>query len=62
MEVLRELDRSKAISLALSLATPSDIVIVAGKGTEAGMKVKGQSIDYLGDVYYTQHWIDNQKA
>ena len=62
VEVLRELDRSKAISLALSLATPSDIVIVAGKGTEAGMKVKGQSIDYLGDVYYTQHWIDNQKA
>lgn len=62
VEVLRELDRSKAISLALSLATPSDIVIVAGKGTEAGMKVKGQSIDYLGDVYYTQHWIDNQKT
>lgn len=62
VEVLRDFSRGRAISLALSLAKPQDIVIIAGKGTEAGMKVLGKNVDYLGDNYYTQQWIDRQKA
>lgn len=62
VQVLRELSRANAISLALSLATEKDIVIIAGKGSEAGMKVKGKNVDYLGDVHYTEQWIQAEKA
>ena len=61
VDIHRELDRAKAVHLALSLASPDDVVIIAGKGTESGMKVKGKNADYLGDGYYTEQWILSQK-
>lgn len=62
VEVFREMSRAKAITLALSLATAQDVVIIAGKGTESGMKIEGKNADYLGDGYYTKKWLENAKA
>ncbi|MHC5268511.1 UDP-N-acetylmuramyl-tripeptide synthetase [Enterococcus sp. LJL98] len=60
VEVYREMSREQAIYLALSLAKPEDVVIIAGKGTEASMKIKGENAPYPGDLFYTQQWIAKQ--
>jgi UDP-N-acetylmuramoyl-L-alanyl-D-glutamate--2,6-diaminopimelate ligase len=40
-EIIVEPDRRKAIFLALSLATPNDIVLIAGKGHEPYQEICG---------------------
>ena len=39
-------DRTEAINFALYKAKPEDIVIIAGKGGETHMEIKGQKIEY----------------
>lgn len=58
--IYREMTREKAIALALSLASPEDVVVIAGKGTEASMKVEGKNAPYAGDLFYTQKWISEE--
>jgi UDP-N-acetylmuramoyl-L-alanyl-D-glutamate--2,6-diaminopimelate ligase len=45
-EVRVELDRREAIRLALYAAEPGDVVIVAGKGHEAGQTVAGTTMPF----------------
>ena len=59
--VYREMDREQAIYLALSLAGPQDVVVLAGKGNEASMKIEGHDAPYDGDAIYAQKWIATQK-
>lgn len=59
--VYREMDREQAIYLALSLAGPNDVVVLAGKGNEASMKIEGHDTPYDGDAIYAQKWIATQK-
>jgi UDP-N-acetylmuramoyl-L-alanyl-D-glutamate--2,6-diaminopimelate ligase len=40
------LDRREAIERALELATPGDVVVVAGKGHEAGQETGGRSLPF----------------
>ena len=44
--LLLEIDRRKAIYQALSMATPGDIVVITGKGSEQAMVVKGQLLPW----------------
>ena len=53
-------DRHAAITKALTLANGDDVVILAGKGNEQTMKIKGQAIPYQSDIQFVQQWI--QKA
>jgi len=41
-----ELDRRRAIERALELASPRDVVVVAGKGHETGQEVKGETLPF----------------
>lgn len=43
-QVLVEADRRAAIRLALSLAEPGDVVVLAGKGHETGQEVGGKTV------------------
>lgn len=49
VQVYREMDRKKAIELAISLAEPQDVVLLAGKGMEASMKIRGKDAAYESD-------------
>ena len=42
----KELDRARAISDALSLASPRDVVLIAGKGHECWQELAGQRIEF----------------
>ncbi|KAF1304593.1 UDP-N-acetylmuramyl-tripeptide synthetase [Candidatus Enterococcus willemsii] len=57
VEIHVELDRSKAVTLAFSMAQSEDTVILAGKGTEQMMKVHSKEIYYEGDFHITQRLI-----
>ncbi|KIG13580.1 UDP-N-acetylmuramoylalanyl-D-glutamate--2,6-diaminopimelate ligase [Enhygromyxa salina] len=44
--VIVELDRARAIELALHEAGPGDVVVVAGKGHETGQVVRGRTLPF----------------
>lgn len=44
--VLREVDRAKAIKDAYEMASKGDVIVIAGKGHEKVQLVKGQSIPF----------------
>jgi UDP-N-acetylmuramoyl-L-alanyl-D-glutamate--2,6-diaminopimelate ligase len=44
--VLTELDRAKAIRQALTMAGPTDVVVVAGKGHETVQEVRGAQLPF----------------
>jgi UDP-N-acetylmuramoyl-L-alanyl-D-glutamate--2,6-diaminopimelate ligase len=43
-EWIRELDRAKAIELAISMAAPNDVVLIAGRGNEAYQQIDDRLI------------------
>ena len=43
-------DRKEAISYAVSMATPDDYVVIAGKGHERTMEMKQGIIDFVDSV------------
>lgn len=45
-ELRVELDRERAIEIALALATADDVVVVAGKGHEEGQVIGGQTLPF----------------
>jgi UDP-N-acetylmuramoyl-L-alanyl-D-glutamate--2,6-diaminopimelate ligase len=51
-----ELDRARAISRALELATPDDVVVIAGKGHETGQVVLGQTAPF-SDIDQVRQWV-----
>jgi UDP-N-acetylmuramoyl-L-alanyl-D-glutamate--2,6-diaminopimelate ligase len=46
IEVEVELDRARAIERALAQASPSDVVLIAGKGHEAYQEIAGRRVPY----------------
>ena len=45
-DVVVELDRAKAIELAVEQAQPGDLVLIAGKGHEQGQEAAGQTTPF----------------
>jgi UDP-N-acetylmuramyl tripeptide synthase len=45
-----ELDRAKAIDLAITESKPGDIVVLAGKGSDAEQKVRGVNTPWPTDM------------
>jgi UDP-N-acetylmuramoyl-L-alanyl-D-glutamate--2,6-diaminopimelate ligase len=55
LEIELELDRARAIARALDLATPEDVVVIAGKGHETGQVVAGCSSPF-SDIDQVRQW------
>ena len=51
-----ELDRARAIARALELATPQDVVVIAGKGHETGQLVRGHTTPF-SDIDQVRDWV-----
>ena len=51
------IDREEAITHALSIATPLDSVILAGKGQDKYQKINGIDTPYLGDFEVAERFI-----
>ncbi len=51
-----ELDRGRAIARALELATPEDVVVIAGKGHETGQVVLGHTAPF-SDIDQVREWV-----
>lgn len=56
VQIELELDRARAIARALELATPDDVVVIAGKGHETGQVVQGRSSPF-SDVDQVREWV-----
>lgn len=59
--VLVELDRERAIGLALAQAEPGDVIVIAGKGHEQGQVARGQTRPF-SDVEVARRLLDQQFA
>ncbi len=55
-----EPDRGKAIRMAYSLASPGDIVLVAGKGHEHYQEIKGRRLDFSDREIIRSLWQNAQ--
>jgi UDP-N-acetylmuramoyl-L-alanyl-D-glutamate--2,6-diaminopimelate ligase len=49
-EAEREVDRRRAITLAIDAAEPGDVVVIAGKGHEQGQEFEGGRKEPFDDV------------
>lgn len=61
VEIIYEMDREKAITLALEMARPEDVVLLAGKGEDPQQKVNGVDTPYDGDYVIAKHLIEAGK-
>ena len=58
VEVIFELDRKKATRLAIEASTAEDVVVLAGRGEDKYLKVKGEEILYPTDVELAQEILE----
>ncbi len=58
VEVVFELDRKKATRLAIEASTATDVVVLAGRGEDKYLKVKGEKILYPTDVELAQEILE----
>jgi UDP-N-acetylmuramoyl-L-alanyl-D-glutamate--2,6-diaminopimelate ligase len=58
-DVRIEADRAAAISMAVDLAAPGDIVLIAGKGHEQGQEIMGE-VKPFDDREVLAHAIDRR--
>lgn len=58
VEVVFELDRKKATRLAIEASTATDVVVLAGRGEDKYLKVKGGKILYPTDVELAQEILE----
>ncbi|HEA50863.1 UDP-N-acetylmuramoyl-L-alanyl-D-glutamate--2,6-diaminopimelate ligase [Marinobacter antarcticus] len=49
-------DRAKAIRFALDMATPEDLVLIAGKGHESWQEIEGQKLPF-SDADQVRQWL-----
>ena len=59
--VVVEIDRQKAIEKALALATPADVVLIAGKGHETVQVIGSESLAF-DDVAVAQQLMNTMEA
>lgn len=57
VEIIHEMDREKAILLALEMAGPNDVVLLAGKGEDPQQKIDGKDTPYDGDYVIAKRLI-----
>ncbi|MGO3790975.1 MAG: UDP-N-acetylmuramoyl-L-alanyl-D-glutamate--L-lysine ligase [Enterococcus gilvus] len=57
VQVRFEADRKKAIREAIKQANPEDAIVLAGKGTDTYMTVKGEDLPYEGDYHLAEEFI-----
>ena len=58
VEVIYELERKEAVRKAISASTAADVVVLAGRGEDKYMKIKGQEIAYPTDVEMAQEILE----
>lgn len=59
VEIHYEMDRPKAIELALHLSNPEDSVIIAGKGVDLYQKIGNEDTPYEGDYFIAKRLTEN---
>ncbi|USS91210.1 UDP-N-acetylmuramoyl-L-alanyl-D-glutamate--2,6-diaminopimelate ligase [Fructilactobacillus carniphilus] len=58
VQVHYEMDREKAIQKAIQMGTPSDIIVVLGKGQDPYQKIKGVDTPYPTDSVVVRNFLD----
>lgn len=57
VEVMREMDRAKAIKLAITASQPDDVVVLAAKGLDEYQKINGVNTPYANDWEIAQEIV-----
>lgn len=60
VDMVIELDREKAINMALSEMSEQDVLVIAGKGSDRYQIINGEHIPYLGDQTVVEKWIEKE--
>ena len=60
VDIVIELDREKAINMALSEMSEQDVLVIAGKGSDRYQIINGEHIPYLGDQTVVEKWIEKE--
>ena len=58
----RELDRRRAIELAIATAEPGDVVVIAGKGHEQGQEFEGGRKEPFDDVTVAREALSEERS
>lgn len=58
VDVVFELDRKEAVKQAIHASTNDDVVVLAGRGEDKFMKIKGEELSYPTDVELAQEILE----
>ena len=59
VDVVFELERKEAVKKALMASTSADVVVLAGRGEDKYLKVKGKELLYPTDVEIAQEILED---